>query len=77
MYIYIVDDAVGPTAATVAGSIPARKEIFIWPTGRCPGLAICVCDFSMFATEPTIYELLLVCRHVFFLYKKKNIVKLR
>ena len=54
MFDCILVDTVGsvvarPTAAVrVVGSIPARnKIIFVWPTGSCPGLAVCVCDFSM------------------------------
>ena len=58
----------GPTAALrVAGSIPPRNKIFVWPTGSCSG-SVCVCtrNLSMFANTLMIQELFLVAGQGFF-----------
>ena len=57
------DDTVGAVAErstavlSVAGSNPAPIKYLY---GLVPGLAVCVCVFSMFVKAPTIQELFLV-----------------
>ena len=42
----------------VAGSIPARNKYLNTVQVVVPGLAVCICDFSMFVNAPTIQELI-------------------
>ena len=47
-----------PTAALRVGdSIPARNKYLYDQHIFFPGLAVCVCEFSMFANAPMIQEL--------------------
>ena len=39
------------------GSIPARYKYLYGLQVVVPGLAVCVCDFSMFVNAPTVQEL--------------------
>ena len=61
-----IDDSVyavikRPTVALRgAGSIPERNKYLYGLQVVVPGLAVCVCDFSMFVNAPTIQELFLV-----------------
>ena len=49
-----------PTAALcVVGSNSARKKYLYGLQIVVPGLAVCICDFSMFLNAPTIQELFL------------------
>ena len=71
------EDTVGaevnrPTAALrVAGSIPVRNKYLYGLWIAVPGLAVCVCDFSMFVNAPTKQELFLG-GNVFFKKKEKK-----
>ena len=50
-----------PTAELrVAGSIPGRNKYLYGLQVVAPGLAVCVCVFSIFVNAPTIQELFLV-----------------
>ena len=48
----------------VAGSIPARNKYLYGLQVVVPGMAVCVCDVSMFVNAPTIQGLFLVWVYV-------------